>query len=156
LLLVPLRHSSREVEDQREAERARREGAAYKSKEERAKEARDAKDRFRNGEEAISLDRKVDPRKDYYGVLCIDRAAAAAEVRRAYKRLSLLHHPDKHRGEGPEQQEAIAQKFKDIVEAFDVLIDEEQRAVSFPSLSSLTHSLLFEFHVFFLFKKFFF
>ncbi len=42
----------------------------------------------------------------------IRRGASAADVRKAYKRLALLYHPDKHKGEGEEQQAAIADKFK--------------------------------------------
>lgn len=40
--------------------------------------------------------------------------AAAAEVRRAYKKLALLYHPDKARGQGQEQVAAIADKFKQV------------------------------------------
>lgn len=40
------------------------------------------------------------------------RGASAADVRKAYKRLALMYHPDKHKGEGEEQQAAIADKFK--------------------------------------------
>lgn len=42
------------------------------------------------------------------------RGASAADVRKAYKRLALLYHPDKHKGEGEEQQAAIADKFKQV------------------------------------------
>lgn len=40
--------------------------------------------------------------------------ASAAEVRRAYKKLALLYHPDKAKGQGPEQQAAIADRFKQV------------------------------------------
>jgi hypothetical protein len=40
------------------------------------------------------------------------RSASAAEVRRAFKRLALLLHPDKYSSEGEEQRAAIQDKFK--------------------------------------------
>lgn len=43
---------------------------------------------------------------------CACRGASAADVRRTYKRLALLYHPDKHKAEGVEQQAAIQEKFK--------------------------------------------
>jgi molecular chaperone DnaJ len=37
-------------------------------------------------------------------------------------------HPDKHRAAGPAASEAIAAQFKDVMEAYDVLSDDERRA----------------------------
>lgn len=127
LALHPL---CRAVEDEREAERKRREGSAYKTKEERAREAKEAEEHFKSGNEARTLDdHKLDPGKNYYEVLGLDRAASTAEVRKAYKRLSLLYHPDKHKAESEEQQAAIAAKFREVATAFDVLTNEGQRTV---------------------------
>lgn len=42
----------------------------------------------------------------------LGRSASAAEVKKAYKRLALLYHPDKHKGEGEEQAAAVHAKFK--------------------------------------------
>ena len=120
----------KKLEEGREAERAQREGSSYKTPEERAKEAKDSKSKFREGEEArIIDDAKFDPSKDYYAVLGVDRAASAAQIRQKYKRLALLYHPDKHKSETPEEQAAVEGSFRQVAAAFDVLVDEEQRAL---------------------------
>ncbi|GAB4822442.1 hypothetical protein N2152v2_009488 [Parachlorella kessleri] len=125
----------RTAEAQREAERAKREGANYKTKEEREKEARNAKQQPQEEDEARHMDRKFDPNKNYYQLLGLDRAASTAEIKRAYKKLALAYHPDKHKTEDAEQQAggrrgaAVGDKFKEVVEAFDVLSDESLRAV---------------------------
>lgn len=56
---------------------------------ERQIQASEAQQRHDNGESARAYDRKT----DYYAVLGIDRQASAAEVRRAFRRLSLRYHP---------------------------------------------------------------
>jgi len=120
----------KKLEDDREAERAKREGASYKSPEERAKESKESKAQFRAGEEARSIDDgKFDPKKDYYAILGVERAASAAEIRQKYKRLALLYHPDKHKSETPEEQAAVEASFRQVAAAFDLLLDEEQRAL---------------------------
>ena len=105
----------KKLEDDREAERAKREGSSYKTPEERAKESKNSKAQCRAGEETRSIDdEKFDPKKDYYAILGVDRAASAAEIRQKYKRLALLYHPDKHKTADPEQQAAVADKFKQV------------------------------------------
>lgn len=119
------------IEREREEERKKREGSAYKTKEQREKEAKEAREK-RNGEDGearVLDDAKFDPKKDYYGVLGLDRAASAAEVRAAYKKFALLLHPDKYRSESQEQQDAISQKFMEVAKAYDVLTNEDMRSV---------------------------
>jgi DnaJ-class molecular chaperone len=119
-----------EAERKREAERAAREGSSYKTKEERTRQARQAKEEYAAGEETRSLESRFDPQKNYYSLLDVDRAASSAEIKKAYKKLALLYHPDKHKAAAEEgQRDAIAAKFKQVTEAFDVLSDEEMRAV---------------------------
>jgi molecular chaperone DnaJ len=62
-------------------------------------------------------------KRDYYEVLGVRRNATAEEVKRAYRRLAVKFHPDKNPGD-PEAEE----KFKELGEAYDVLIDPEKRA----------------------------
>ena len=120
----------KKLEDDREEERKRREGANYKTPEERARESEDAKQQARSGEEARCVeDDKFDPEKDYYAILGVDRAASAAQIRSKYKRLALLYHPDKHKSETPEEQAAVEAKFREVAAAFDILLDESQRTV---------------------------
>lgn len=122
----------KELKDKREAERARREGDSYKSPEQRSQDSRESRLRYckADEEEAQQLgDRKFDPSKDYYAILGLDRASSAAEVRRAYKRMSLLYHPDKVKFISDEEREAVEAQFREVARAFDVLTDEEQRSL---------------------------
>ncbi len=61
-------------------------------------------------------------KRDYYEVLGVSKSASADEIKRAYKRLAMKHHPD--RNEGDAEAEA---RFKDAREAYDVLKDTEKR-----------------------------
>ncbi len=59
--------------------------------------------------------------KDYYRILGVDRDASIEEIKKAYRRLARLYHPD--RNPDPEAEE----RFKEINEAYHVLSDEERR-----------------------------
>jgi molecular chaperone DnaJ len=58
-------------------------------------------------------------KRDYYEVLGVDKSASADEIKKAFRRLAVQHHPDKEGGD-----EA---KFKEINEAYDVLKDSQKR-----------------------------
>ncbi len=62
-------------------------------------------------------------KRDYYDVLGVDRNATADEIKKAYRKLALKHHPDKNQGDGESEE-----RFKEINEAYEVLCDEEKRA----------------------------
>lgn len=63
--------------------------------------------------------------QDYYQVLDVDRSADQDAIRKAYRKLALRWHPDKH----PEAERAAAEvRFKQISEAYEVLSDPEKRA----------------------------
>ncbi len=62
-------------------------------------------------------------KRDYYEVLGVPRNASPAEIKRAYRQLALLHHPDRN----PGNREA-EDKFKEAAEAYSVLGDTEKRA----------------------------
>ena len=119
----------RALEESEEAERARREGGAYKPRAVREAEARERAKRFAaDADEARGVRNAFDPTKNYYAVLNVDRLASTAEIRKAYKRLALTCHPDKVRGAEQDALEALAVQFKAMVEAYDVLSDEASRA----------------------------
>eukprot|EP01040_Poterioochromonas_malhamensis_P004622 gene4622-4953_t len=59
--------------------------------------------------------------KDYYKILSVSRTASAADIKRAYRKLSLKYHPDKN--SSPD----AATKFAEIAQAYDVLSDPEKR-----------------------------
>ncbi|NCO10715.1 molecular chaperone DnaJ [Candidatus Saccharibacteria bacterium] len=58
-------------------------------------------------------------KRDYYDVLGVQKGASADELKKAYRRLAVQHHPDKEGGD-----EA---KFKEVSEAYDVLKDSQKR-----------------------------
>ena len=59
--------------------------------------------------------------KDIYEVMGVEKTATQAEIKRAYRRLSLQWHPDKNGS--PEAEE----RFKEISNAYQVLSDPEKR-----------------------------
>lgn len=61
--------------------------------------------------------------RDYYQTLGVPRAATAAEIKKAYRKLARENHPDKKPGD-----KVAEQKFKDSSEANEVLSDPEKRA----------------------------
>jgi molecular chaperone DnaJ len=62
-------------------------------------------------------------KRDYYEILGVERNASGEEVKRAYRKLAVKFHPDKN----PDDQHA-EEKFKELGEAYDVLMDSDKRA----------------------------
>jgi len=65
----------------------------------------------------------VSTKRDYYEILSVDRSAGAAELKSAYRKLALQHHPDRN----PNNPEAT-ERFKEASEAYAVLSDPDKRA----------------------------
>ena len=63
--------------------------------------------------------------QDYYEVLGVARDASPDEIKKAYRKLALKWHPDRHQGAAAEEAE---REFKRISEANEVLSDPEKRA----------------------------
>ena len=63
-------------------------------------------------------------KRDYYVVLEVTRTATEAEIKKAYRRMAMKFHPDRN----PDNAEAEA-KFKEAKEAYEVLCDEQKRAI---------------------------
>ena len=63
------------------------------------------------------------PKKDYYEVLGVPKDAPDDVIRKAYKKLAIKWHPDKHVDDKKEAEE----KFKEISEAYSVLSDPKKR-----------------------------
>lgn len=64
------------------------------------------------------------PFRDWYAILEIQHDASPAEVKASYRRLALLHHPDKNIGSKAKDPSAA---IRDVNDAWEVLKDEEQR-----------------------------
>src|SRR2546430_1452460 len=62
-------------------------------------------------------------KRDYYDVLGLGRSATEDEIRKAYRRLALQHHPDRNK------EADAAEKFKEVKEAYEILSDGEKRAM---------------------------
>jgi molecular chaperone DnaJ len=62
--------------------------------------------------------------RDYYEILGVSRSATAEEIKKAYRRLAMRHHPDRNPGDRHAEE-----RFKEASEAYGVLADEKKRAV---------------------------
>lgn len=62
-------------------------------------------------------------KRDYYEVLGVERGASEAELKKAYRRLAMKHHPDRNPGD-----KAAEDAFKEANEAYEVLSDAGKRS----------------------------
>ena len=60
--------------------------------------------------------------KDYYKILGVEKNATRDEIKKAYRKLAMKYHPDHNQG-----NKEAEEKFKQITEANEVLIDPEKR-----------------------------
>ncbi len=63
-------------------------------------------------------------KRDYYEVLGVQKNASEAEIKKAFKRLAMKHHPDRNQ----DNQDKSEEKFKEGKEAYDILSDGQKRA----------------------------
>lgn len=64
---------------------------------------------------------------DLYAVLGVENSAKPEEVKKAYRKLALIHHPDKHATAGESAKADASLKFQQIGFAYAVLGDEKRR-----------------------------
>src|SRR5688572_25698687 len=62
-------------------------------------------------------------KRDYYEILGITKNATEVEIKAAYRKLAIKHHPDKNPGDHEAEE-----KFKECAEAYSVLSDSGKRA----------------------------
>src|SRR5260221_3209765 len=61
-------------------------------------------------------------KRDYYEVLGLNRDASEEEIKKAYRKLAMKHHPDRN----PDSKDA-EERFKEAKEAYEVLTETEKR-----------------------------
>lgn len=71
---------------------------------------------------------KRSKRKDYYKILGIDKNASDEEIKKAYRKRALVHHPDRHASAAEEEKREQEKKFKEVGEAYAVLSDAQKKS----------------------------
>lgn len=71
---------------------------------------------------------KRSKRKDYYKILGVSKDASDDEIKKAYRKRALVHHPDRHSNASEEEKKEQEIKFKEVGEAYSVLSDQSKRA----------------------------
>jgi molecular chaperone DnaJ len=62
-------------------------------------------------------------KRDYYQVLGVERSATPEDIKKAYRKLAVKHHPDKNPGD-----KSAEDKFKELGEAYEVLSNPDKRS----------------------------
>ncbi|KAE8775749.1 Chaperone protein dnaJ [Hordeum vulgare] len=65
---------------------------------------------------------------DHYRTLGLRRDASKAEVKAAFSRLALLHHPDRHAKADAATRADATRRFRQVYDAYHVLYDDSRRA----------------------------
>merc|ERR1712223_432891 len=71
---------------------------------------------------------KKSKRKDYYKILEVNKDANNDEIKKAYRKRALIHHPDKNSSASEDEKKEHEKKFKDVDEAYSVLSDPKKRS----------------------------
>ncbi len=77
---------------------------------------------------AVLIDSRYSLKPWYYGVLGLKKNASAQDVRQRYRELALRYHPDKAE---PKKQEKAEQKFKEIHNAYNILLNPQSNKTFF-------------------------
>src|ERR1700754_504283 len=64
-------------------------------------------------------------KRDYYEVLGVPKNASEDDIKKAYRKLAMKHHPDRNQGDDAKKSE---ERFKEAKEAYEMLSDGQKRA----------------------------
>ncbi len=64
-------------------------------------------------------------KRDYYETLGVAKNASEEDIKKAYRKLAMKHHPDRNQGDSAKVAE---EKFKEAKEAYEMLSDSQKRA----------------------------
>ncbi len=64
-------------------------------------------------------------KRDYYEILGVPKNASEEDIKKAYRKLAMKHHPDRNQGDAAKTAE---EKFKEAKEAYEMLSDAQKRA----------------------------
>jgi DnaJ family protein C protein 7 len=70
---------------------------------------------------------KLASKKDYYKILGLDKNCNEDEIRKAYRKCALQYHPDKQAALSDAEKVVAEEKFKEVSEAYNCLIDPQKR-----------------------------
>ncbi|CAO2820521.1 unnamed protein product [Amaranthus hypochondriacus] len=65
---------------------------------------------------------------DHYRLLGVTKSSSKEEIKEAFRKLAIQYHPDKHAQSSKSARDAATLKFKQVSEAYEVLIDDRKRA----------------------------
>ena len=60
--------------------------------------------------------------RDYYQILGVTKSSSPDEIKKAYRKLALEHHPDRNKGDKVSEE-----KFKEVTKAYEVLSDPQKK-----------------------------
>ena len=64
-------------------------------------------------------------KRDYYEILGVPKNASEEDIKKAYRKLAMKHHPDRNQGDAAK---AAEERFKEAKEAYEMLSDAQKRA----------------------------
>lgn len=67
--------------------------------------------------------------RELYEVLGVSKTCTEAELKKAYRKLALQYHPDKHRGSDEKTLKEAEERFREVAEAYEILSDSKKRKI---------------------------
>ncbi|UIZ24111.1 hypothetical protein KXD40_008055 [Peronospora effusa] len=95
----------------------------------RALELDDSSQEFKEKLAQAEAALKQSKTKNYYKILGVSRRSDAKEIKKAYRKQALEWHPDKHTDKDETEREEVQKRFHDIAEAYEIMSNEEMRAM---------------------------